>query len=54
MDGTLRFNNNLIFLKSITTLIIPFFLGIENVGDIEAHFEELSSFYSKDFNVHQA
>jgi hypothetical protein len=33
-----RFNNKLSFLKSVTTLIVPFFLGIANDG--EAHSEE--------------
>jgi hypothetical protein len=35
------FNNKLSFLKSVTTLIVPFFLQIAN--DEKAHLEELSS-----------
>jgi hypothetical protein len=36
------FNNNLSFLKSMTTLIVadPFFLGIANYGNKEDHSEE--------------
>jgi hypothetical protein len=34
------FNNKLSFLKSVTTLIVPFFLGIENDGKKEDHSEE--------------
>jgi hypothetical protein len=40
MGGILRFNNKLSFLKSVTTLIVPFFLGIANDGEEEAHSEE--------------
>jgi hypothetical protein len=38
MGGILRFKNKLSFLKSMTTLIVPFFLGIAN--DEEDHPEE--------------
>jgi hypothetical protein len=31
------FNNELSFLKSVTTLIIPFFLGIAKVVEQEDH-----------------
>jgi hypothetical protein len=41
MGDLLRFNNNLSFLKSVKTLIVPFFLGIANEGD--DHSEEKSS-----------
>jgi hypothetical protein len=38
MGGKTRFKNKLSYLKSVTTLIVPFFLGIANDG--EAHSEE--------------
>jgi hypothetical protein len=38
IGDTLRFNNKLSFLKSLTTIIVPFFLGIANDG--EDHSEE--------------
>jgi hypothetical protein len=40
MGDIVRFNDELSFLKSVTTLIVllPFFLGIANDG--EAHSEE--------------
>jgi hypothetical protein len=40
MGNILCFNNKLIFLKSLTTLIVPFFLGIANVEKGGAHSEE--------------
>jgi hypothetical protein len=42
MGDILCFNNNLSFLKSVTNLIVaaPFFLGIANDGEGEAHSEE--------------
>jgi hypothetical protein len=42
MGDILRFNNKLSLLKSVTTLIVmlPFFLGIANDGEQEAHSEE--------------
>jgi hypothetical protein len=42
MGDNLSFNNKLSFLKSVTTLVVdvPFFLGIANDGDEEAHSEE--------------
>jgi hypothetical protein len=40
MGDILRFNNKLSFLKSVTTLIVPLFLGIANDGNKEAHSEE--------------
>jgi hypothetical protein len=42
MGDSLRFNNKLSFLKSMTTLIVLFFLGIANDGMKEAHSEESS------------
>jgi hypothetical protein len=36
----LYFNNKLSFLKSVTTLIVQFFLGIANDGHMESHSEE--------------
>jgi hypothetical protein len=38
MRDNLRFKNNLSFMKSVTSLIVPFFLGDENDG--EAYSEE--------------
>jgi hypothetical protein len=38
MGDNVRFNNKLRFMKSVTTLIVPLFLGIANDG--EAHSEE--------------
>jgi hypothetical protein len=40
MGDALRFNNKLSFLKSVATLIVPFFLGIANDGQVKAHSEE--------------
>jgi hypothetical protein len=50
MCDILCFNNKLSFLKSATTLIVPFFLGIANDG--EAHSEGIVFF--KDSNVYQS
>jgi hypothetical protein len=36
MKGILRFNNNLRFLKLLTIVIVPFFLGIANDGETNA------------------
>jgi hypothetical protein len=43
MRDMIRFNNTWIFLILVTTLIVPFFLSTENIGDREAHSEEWSS-----------
>jgi hypothetical protein len=43
MGDVLCFNNKLSFLKSVTTLIVPFFLGIKNVESREDNSEEQSS-----------
>jgi hypothetical protein len=43
MGDKLCFNNNLSLLKSVTTLIVPFFYDIANDGNKEAHSEEKSS-----------
>jgi hypothetical protein len=40
MGDILTFNNKLSFLNSVTILIVPFFLGIANEGNKEAHSEE--------------
>jgi hypothetical protein len=42
MGDDLRCNNKLSFLKSVTThiVLLPFFFGIANDGDMEAHSEE--------------
>jgi hypothetical protein len=40
IQSAFRFNNKLSFLKSVTTLIVPFFLRIANYGEMEAHSEE--------------
>jgi hypothetical protein len=40
MGDTLPLNNNLSFLKSVTFLIVPFFLEIANYGMQEDHSEK--------------
>jgi hypothetical protein len=52
MDEILRFNNNLRVLKSVTTLIVPFVLGIANDGEDRNPFRGIVFF--KDSNVHQS
>jgi hypothetical protein len=52
MGDIQQFKNNLTFLKSVTNLIVPFFLGIADVGRLEAPFREIVFF--KDSNVHQS
>jgi hypothetical protein len=40
MGDILRIINKLSFLKSVTALIVQFFLGIANVGNLEPYSEE--------------
>jgi hypothetical protein len=52
MGDILCVNNKLSFLKSVTTLIVPFFLGIANVGVLGSTFRGIVFF--KDSNFHQS